>query len=85
MATELQDVPLRAPIADTKGNLTPVWSGWFRAAVLRLGGSVALSNKELEDINDSGIVDLQAAVTLLTTRVTTLESEVEGLSQGQDV
>lgn len=73
-------IPLQVQIVDDRNYLNPVWSRWFVQLYQRIGGSLALSNSELETIQTEGIDELEAQVTDLTNRVALLENS--GLSFG---
>lgn len=88
--------PYKSVFADSNGFLTPIWNQFFRQVFIRMGGSLALSNSQLgNNINQNlaplqaNIATLQGQVTSLqatavaqATSITTLNSEIDDLSQG---
>lgn len=46
--TKVPPVPYKSPLFGQNGQLLPVWADWFKFVLIRIGGSEALSNTELE-------------------------------------
>lgn len=48
MSKPLAGLPLRQPMQDQNGNLSPTWAAWFQGLYQRVGAVLALTNIELE-------------------------------------
>lgn len=64
-------------MTDDRGFLSEAWSKWFRQIFLRTGGTDALSNTELENINVTG---LQTQIDTANANIATLNTTVSGLT-----
>lgn len=71
MANPVPPLPLKTPLADQAGLLTPAWTAWFRELFTRVGGTSASTNSQLLAL----IENLQADVNVLQ----------GGLTQGRDL
>lgn len=65
MSQALPPPPYKAPVSDKTGMLSNAWSKWFQIAFVRMGGSSALSNTELESATTPSIATLQTQVASL--------------------
>jgi hypothetical protein len=68
--------PYKAPFVDRSGSLSTAWQTWFRELFLRIGGTVAKSNVELETIQLEGLEEVQADIAILETSLSTLQGTV---------
>ena len=89
MSDTVPPPPYKSPVITPQGFLTDVWSKWFRQVFSRIGGSVALSNTQLEALPAASLATVNSRLSALeitsasnTTRITTLESQVSALNQG---
>lgn len=73
MAVILPPVPYKAPVLDSKGYLAPAWTAWFKQFFLRIGGTSALSNTELENLPALELAALEARVTSTETDIAALQ------------
>ncbi len=77
MSITVPNVPYKAPIADQSGLISQAWAGWVQQVTLRIGGRVALTNIELQDLRESDLTDIRADILALQTSLTSLTTEVE--------
>jgi len=86
MAAILPPIPYKTPLLDRNGYLNEAWSRWFRDMFERIGGTRALSNTELENLQSDNLEDVEADILALqsltsshTTDLTSLQSSVAAL------
>ncbi len=68
------EVPYKIPMTDARGLIQPTWGKWFRELYLRVGGTIAFSNAELEEELFADVDSLEArmdAVEAINTTQTT--------------
>lgn len=75
------DIPFKEPMTDARGVITQRWAKWFLQMFERVGGNIALSNGDIEDVFQEQIEDLQADVEVLQDEVSDLVIQDE-LNQG---
>jgi peptidoglycan hydrolase CwlO-like protein len=68
--------PYKSPFVDRSGSLAPSWQNWFRDLFLRIGGTIAKSNVELETIQLEGLEEVQADITALENSLSSLQGTV---------
>lgn len=68
----LPPIPIRTPMVDQNGMISPAWLALVREIYNRVGGSVSSSN-----------ATLATQATMIDGRVTALESEVQGIGIGR--
>lgn len=85
--------PEKEPMFRKDGQLSPVWSKWFRELWVRVGEEIALTNVQLENIGQedydevrsdvdtlqSQMVAVQNTNTAQTTEINTLKARVEAI------
>lgn len=85
--------PEKEPMFRKDGQLSPVWSKWFRQLWVRVGEEIALTNVELQNIGQedydevrsdvdtlqSQMVAVQNTNTAQTTEINTLKARVEAI------
>lgn len=85
--------PEKEPMFRKDGQLSPVWSKWFRELWVRVGEEIALTNVELQNIGQedydevrsdvdtlqSQMVAVQNTNTAQTTEINTLKARVEAI------
>lgn len=56
--------PIRIPMVDENGVITPPWAHWLKSLYSRVGGAASPSTSELTETmpEDSGIEELKAAM-----------------------
>lgn len=96
MAKPNESIPaprLKMPMVDTKGVLTDAWARWIDLVYRRVGKDIALSNVELENLQQEDMADVAAALdsleaateglenltSLHSTEIAKLKADVEGL------
>lgn len=84
---------VREPLLDSNGRLTNNWANWFMLVWLRIGESIALTNVQLEDLQqqdleeikgdideiESDILAIQSVNITQNNRLNTLEEQVRGI------
>lgn len=84
---------VREPFLDSSGRLTGEWANWFMLVWLRIGESIALTNVQLEDLQQEELEEITAAIdeiesdilviqsvnTTQNNRLNTLEEQVRGI------
>lgn len=82
-------VPYKVAMTDNSGFLTSAWSAWFRQVFVRVGGAVALSNVELENLQEGSLSTIAADIATLQGQVTSLTNllaaDMNDLSQGRQL
>lgn len=95
----LPPLPYKTPVINERGFLTEPWAKLFRQLWVRVGGSIALTNLELEELQEADLVTitsditaLQASVTTINTSLATvntslasLASDIQGLNEGRQL
>lgn len=85
--------PEKEPMFRKDGQLSPIWSKWFRELWVRVGEEIALTNVELQNIGQedydevrsdvdtlqSQMVAVQNTNTAQTTEINTLKARVEAI------
>lgn len=85
-------VPYKTPITNKSGILHPLWSAWFRQLFARIGGPIALTNVELENIAEINLTDVEADIAVIQGQISTLQSttathttQINDLGQGPNL
>lgn len=81
MAENITPVPVKIPMIDRSGLLSMTWENWFRQLFARIGGSVALTNAELE----ADISALQTTSASHTTSIATINTTLNDILQGRQL
>ncbi len=96
MASGIVPPPYGRPMTDNKGLMTAEWRAFFRDFFIRIGGTSALTNQELEDLpalelaalaarvttTESDISAIQTVNTSQTTTLNTHTTQIQGLGVG---
>lgn len=69
MAVTVPKPPLKVPFLDQNGFVSAAWAAWITQVYNRIGGTVALSNEEIANSQDTDVTDLQEQVDDLTDAV----------------
>ena len=64
MANSLPPLPLKTPLTDKNGFLSPAWAGFFVELFNRVGGNIAPSNSEI----NTSTTTIQSQITALQTK-----------------
>ena len=78
--------PYTIPIYGPGNQVTQPWSQWFQRVWLRIGKDIALTNVQLENIQQEDLTDIQNDITAIqsvnatqTVNISNLQAEVEAL------
>lgn len=79
MAENLPPVPYKIKFTNDAGFLSDPWAKWFRQLFTRIGGSVALTNADLE----ADIAALEATTATHTSNISSLQTSINDILQGR--
>lgn len=90
MSSKVPPPPFKMAIVDENGFMSAAFGGWIRDLFNRIGGTSALTNKELEVVQTADLGTLVTDVATLQTTtasqaslVTTLTSAIDDLKKGR--
>ena len=72
-------LPYRSPMLDANGFLVNVWAMWYRQLYKRLGGPLALTNEQLEQVQGQNLTVLQSDVETLKLSQTAQDVKIAAL------
>jgi hypothetical protein len=75
----LPPIPMKVPLADQQGYMSQPWAKFILQLFDRVGGAIALSNLQLEELQASDLATITATLTSLDTRIDTLEAAVSAV------
>lgn len=91
-AKAVPNLPYKSPVINKEGYLTAPWAGWFRDLFNRVGGTLALTNVQLEELQSSDLTAVQADIDALQSTaaslvvlVAALQVNIQDLNQGRQV
>lgn len=61
----LPPIPYKTPVIGPNGFITEPWSKFIRQLYVRVGGSIALTNIELEELQEAELVTILADINAL--------------------
>lgn len=85
-------VPYKTPVVTSSGFINPTWSKFLEFLYIRIGGPIALTNEQLEQIQsqnleeiEADIDDLQVDYGNLETLVTANSTSINDILQGPNL
>lgn len=68
--------PEKEPMFRRDGQLSPVWSKWFRELWVRVGEEIALTNVQLENIGQEDYTEVRDDVDTLQSQMVAVQSQM---------
>ena len=68
-SVKLPPIPNKTPFLDRNGFMSHQWDSWFRDVFIRIGGTSALSNKDLEAIQGEELEVIEEQIILIAAQI----------------